>query len=90
MEDVQVYDIIERSVQIKFYITETQKSLQHMVRIVNVKRQVLVNVSYISDFAYAWIAIEDYLPIMQKEITDQPKVVLLMKTVFLKLASIMN
>lgn len=35
-----------------------------MVRIVNVKRQTLVNISYISDFAYAWLAIEDYLPIM--------------------------
>ena len=36
------------------------------------------------------MAIEDYLPIMQDEITKEPKVVLLLKTVFLKLASIMN
>jgi WASH complex subunit strumpellin len=34
--------------------------------------------------------IEDYLPIMQEEIKKIPKVVLLLKTVFLKLASIMN
>ena len=39
-----------------------------MVRIVNVKRKVLVNISYITDFAYAWLVIEDYLPIMQDEI----------------------
>ena len=64
LEDVQVYDVIERSVQIKFYITETQKNLQHMVRIVGVKRQMLVNISYITDFSYAWHAIEDYLPII--------------------------
>jgi hypothetical protein len=32
-----------------------------MIRIVNIKRQLLVNISYITDFAYAWIAIEDYL-----------------------------
>jgi WASH complex subunit strumpellin len=61
-----------------------------MVRIVNVKRQILVNMSYISDFAYAWIVIDDYLPIMQAEIKKEPKVVLLLKTVFMKLASLMN
>jgi WASH complex subunit strumpellin len=61
-----------------------------MVRIVGVKRQMLVNISYITDFSYAWLAIEDYLPIIQNEITKEPKVVLLLKTVFLKLASIMN
>mmetsp|Transcript_36878 Transcript_36878/g.35601 ORF Transcript_36878/g.35601 Transcript_36878/m.35601 type:complete len:432 (+) Transcript_36878:1676-2971(+) len=61
-----------------------------MVRIVGIKRQVLVNISYITDFSYAWLAIEDYLPIMQEEITKAPRVVLSLKTVFLKLASIMN
>lgn len=82
--------MIERSVQIKYYITETQKALYHMVRIVNVKRKTLVNISYITDFSYAWLVIEDYLPIMQEEIKKQPKIVLSLKTVFLKLASIMN
>lgn len=38
LEGVQLYDIIEENVQIKHYISETQKALQHMVRIVNVKR----------------------------------------------------
>ena len=61
-----------------------------MVRIVNIKRQLLVNISYITDFAYAWIAIEDYLALIQEEINREPKVVLNLKTVFLKLASIMN
>lgn len=61
-----------------------------MIRTVNIKRQTLVNISYITDFSYAWLVIEDYLPIMQDEITKEPKVVLLLKTVFLKLASIMN
>lgn len=90
LDDVQVYDVIERSVQMKFYISDTQKSLHHMIRVVNVKRQILINMSYISDFAYSWQVIDDYLPIMQEEIRKQPKVVLLLKTVFLKLASIMN
>jgi WASH complex subunit strumpellin len=50
----------------------------------------LVNISYITDFAYAWLVINDYLPMMQDEIKKEPKVVLSLKTVFMKLASIMN
>lgn len=54
LEDIQVYDSIERSVQIKHNIIETQKKLHHMVRIVALKKQVLINISQISDFSYAW------------------------------------
>lgn len=61
-----------------------------MVRIVNVKRQILVNISYITDFGYSWLLINEYIPIMQDLIKKEPKVVLSLKTVFLKLASIMN
>ena len=64
--------------------------LHHMVRIVNVKRQILVNISYISDFAYSWLTIDDYLPIIQAEIQKDPNLVLFLRTVFMKLASIMN
>lgn len=35
-----------------------------MVRIVNVKRQILVDISNITDYAYAWLVIDDYLPII--------------------------
>ena len=38
LEEIQVYEVIESSVQIKYYITETQKLLNHMVRIVNIKK----------------------------------------------------
>ena len=61
-----------------------------MVKIANVKRQILVNISFISDFAYSWILIDDYLEIIQKLIKKDPKVVLFLRTVFMKLASIMN
>lgn len=49
-----------------------------------------MNISYITDFAYAWLIIDDYIPIMQNEIIKEPKIVLSLKTVFMKLASIMN
>lgn len=82
--------MIESSVQIKYYITETQKLLNHMVRIVSIKKQLIVNISYITDFSYAFRLIKDYLPLMQQEIKKEPQVVLNFKTMFMKLASIMN
>jgi WASH complex subunit strumpellin len=61
-----------------------------MVRIANVKRQILVNMSFISDFAFSWLVIDDYMHLIQDEIKKDPKVVLFLRTVFMKLASIMN
>ena len=59
-----MYDEIEKSVQIKYYINETQKLMAHMIRITSVKRQILVNIQYISDFSYWCIAINEYLPLI--------------------------
>lgn len=61
-----------------------------MVRVVALKKQTLINISQISDFSYAWKAIEDFVPIIQRQISQKPDTVLLLKTVFSKLASIMN
>ena len=66
LEDIQVFDVIDSSVQIKHNIQETQKRLLHMVRIVALKKQMLINISQISDFSYAWKAIEDFIPIVQR------------------------
>jgi len=90
LEDIQVYDVVEQNVQIKHNIQETQKKLLHMVRIVALKKQILINISTISDFSYAWQAIEAYVPIIQQQVSLKPDTVLLLKTVFSKLASIMN
>jgi len=43
-----------------------------MVRIVNIKKQIIVNISYITDFSYAFLTIENYLPLMQREIRKEP------------------
>ena len=85
-----MYDVIDSSVQIKHNIQETQKRLLHMVRIIALKKQMLINISQITDFSYAWKAIEDFLPIIQRQISERPDTVLLLKAVFTKLASIMN
>ena len=90
LDDIEIYEPVETNVQIKHYIQETKKYLLHMVRSVNVKKSYLVNISHISDFSYAWGVIDSYLEQMQSRIKEKPKTVLLIKTLFMKLASIMN
>jgi WASH complex subunit strumpellin len=42
------------------------------------------------DFSYAWIIIYDYLKILQSTISDKPKSVLMLKSLFQKLSTIME
>lgn len=90
LEDIEIYEPVETNVQIKHFIQETKKCLLHMVRSVNVKKSYLVNISHISDFSYAWNVIDGYLEQLQGRIKDKPRTVLKIKTLFMKLASIMN
>jgi WASH complex subunit strumpellin len=64
--------------------------LDHMLLLVNVKRNYLVYISKISDFSYAWICIQDYIQEMQNLLKINSKNVLLLRSTFLKLASILN
>ena len=61
-----------------------------MVRITALKKQMLINIATISDFSYAWRAIDPYVPIIQRQVSRKPDTVLLLKTVFSKMASLMN
>lgn len=90
LDDIEMYEPVETNVQIMHFISETKKYLLHMVRSVNVKKSYLVSISHISDFAYAWNVIDGYLSQLQAKIKEKPRTVLLIKTLFMKLASIMN
>jgi WASH complex subunit strumpellin len=87
-----MYEPVETNVQIMHFIKQTREYLLHMVRSVNVKKSYLVSISHISDFSYAFHVIDQYLGggLMQGRIKEKPRTVLLIKTVFMKLASIMN
>ena len=55
-----MYDHIEQSDTAKSYIQKATTRLLHMVRITSLKKQMLINISTIIDFSYAWKAIEDF------------------------------
>ena len=55
-----------------------------------IKKSILIHLESIVDFSYAWVIIYDYLEDLQSVITKKAKAVLLLKTVFLKLSTIME
>lgn len=90
IESIKMYHYIEGNLQIKQYLNEITGFLNHMLRIVNVKNKVLVNISNISDFSYAWVVIQEYQNLIQDFVKEDSRSVILIRTTFLKLASILN
>ena len=84
-----LYHIVENE-SAKQNIKIINDSLNHMLRIINVKKSYLISISKISDFSYAWINIQDYAEDMQNLLKKDSKNVLQLRATFLKLASILN
>lgn len=61
-----------------------------MIRVVNLKDTQLVTLTVVSDMAYAWLAILDYVPLMRSRIQRNPFSVLRLRATFLKLVSILD
>jgi len=61
-----------------------------MIQIMGIKKSILVHMESIVDFSYASVIIYDYLEDLQSFITQKARAVLLLKTVFLKLSTIME
>lgn len=65
LEDVAQYHQIEDNLQIHQFLDETRNYLKHMVSTVNLNTDVLVHISRISDFSYAWLCMDDFLGLIQ-------------------------
>ena len=81
---------MEDNALIQDKIVRTINNLLHMIRIMGIKKQFLDHMRVISDFSFAWIAMERYLPILRNVIRDDANTVLMLRTVFLKMSSIMD
>ena len=64
--------------------------LRKMVKTVNINEKVYGDLDVISDFAYAWDILNDYTPLLHALIKNDPLTCLLLRSTFLKLASILN
>lgn len=90
LEDIEQYHQISSSIQIKQYLFDTRKDLDHMVKLANVKKSHLTSIEIISDITWSWLALKDYIKFIQKEIRNDPDIALLLKNTFMKLSSILN
>ena len=90
LNGIKSLDKISESANARENIRLINEKLDHMLLIVNVKKNYLISISKISDFSYAWISIHDYSKEMQILLQLNSKNVLLLRATFLKLASILN
>lgn len=65
-------------------------TLVNMVRTVNVRDSVTIVMDTVSDMAYAWQCITDYVEEMQARVKRDPSCVVLLRAVFLKLTSVLD
>eukprot|EP00045_Choanoeca_perplexa_P015316 m.190625 g.190625 ORF g.190625 m.190625 type:complete len:1158 (-) comp16947_c0_seq1:144-3617(-) len=90
LEEVQSFHQVESSLQVRQFLKETQGSLQQMIRTINIKEEVLFNISEVADLSYAWQTIDNYTAFMQAGIKADPTLVIKLRATFLKLASAME
>ncbi len=82
-------------------MVDTRLFLNQMLRIVNIKEEVLAIIDVVADISYGWEIINDYVRLMQArikkyahpievDILSDPTSVLKLRATFLKLASILQ
>ncbi|XP_058120822.1 WASH complex subunit 5 [Anopheles ziemanni] len=87
LEEVQDFHGLSKNMQVKQHILETRQFLHEMFHTISIKENDLINLQLIGDFSYAWRLIECYTPMMQENIRRQPRLVIKLRSTFLKLAS---
>ena len=90
LQDLDRYESIDTSLQIKQFLTETCDLLTQMIRVVNVTDTVVARLSTVSDLSYAWEIVNDYIDSFHERVRRDPRSVVLLRATFLKLVSILD
>ena len=90
LEEVEGFEQLEESLQVKAFLEETRLLLRQMVRTVNVTSSVLSKLENVTDLAYGWELLGDYQSVIHSRIEADPRNVVLLRATFLKLASILD
>jgi len=59
---VQEFHQLEANLQVKQFLADTRRYLHQMIRIINIKEEILINIEIIADLSYAWEIIDRFLP----------------------------
>lgn len=90
LSEVEQFEEVDTQAQVKQFLEETRQQLWNMVRIVNILEDRVVELFIISDTSYIWQIIDQYVPLMQSLIQRNPRNVLLLRSTFIKLASLLQ
>ncbi len=90
LEEIESFEVIDTSAQVKEYLAATREQLVGMVRVVNLSDGVLQDLDDISNMAWAWGLKRHLVPYMQKHIREQPSNMHLLRALFIKLASVLD
>ncbi|KAL0215921.1 hypothetical protein P9112_008105 [Eukaryota sp. TZLM1-RC] len=90
LEEVEQFHQIESSLHVKQFLADTRGSLQRMLRVTNLSPKTLLHFTIASDFAYAWRFLPNFTDDMQQRVRKDPRVVLQLRALFLKAASILE
>ncbi|KAL0220768.1 hypothetical protein RCL1_000622 [Eukaryota sp. TZLM3-RCL] len=90
LEEVEQFHQIDSSLHVKQFVGDTRDSLAQMLRVVNLSEKTLLFFTLASDFAYAWRFLPHFTAKMQQRVRKDPRVVLQLRALFLKAASILE
>lgn len=90
LRDVEQFDVIDSSTSIKEHLGKVRDLLESLVRTVNIQETHLIAIDTISDMTYVWEFVHDFVPYMHLKIRNEPECVVRLRTVFLKLTSVLD
>lgn len=90
LAEVEQYHEIETNLQVKQFLIDTRQYLNQMIRVVNVKEDYMVTIATVGDISYVWQIINNFTNSMQEMIRKDPASVLMLRSTFFKLASILD
>jgi WASH complex subunit strumpellin len=90
LQDLERYEAIDTSLQIKQFLSETCGLLTQMIRVVNVTDTIVARLATVSDLSYAWEIVNDYIGSFHERVRRDPRSVVLLRATFLKLVSILD
>lgn len=90
LSHVEQFDQIDTSLQVKAFLQDGREFMTEMVRTVRIRHEVMGIMETVSDLSYAWEIINDFMDILHDRVKRDPSCVILLRAVFLKLASILD
>ncbi|XP_072981768.1 uncharacterized protein [Typha angustifolia] len=90
LKDVEQLHQIEESLQIKHGLSNVQKHLHDMIKIINLDTEATSVLSVITDAVYAWGYISRFDELIKKKIRHDSSIVLILHALFLKFHLLLN